>query len=166
MRDILNKKVPVLRLVKNYGFKPKESGDRYVISCPFHPKDNTPSLTIYPSSNSWFCYGCSSGTTPLEFVKQIEDCSYKEAEEKLKKFLSKGAVTRPSFRKNKKEIEMELRFNLNVLYREFLKNKGNKCTAWVDEQFKDMDDFFSNERDLSDVEIFCNSKREELEKLK
>lgn len=62
--------------------------------CPIH-SENTPSLAIYPESDSWFCYGaCSSGGDSIEFLKMVNGYSFNEAVEELKEItgLSKEEV--------------------------------------------------------------------------
>jgi hypothetical protein len=46
IRDILEYLYPDKRMVSNK------------IRCPFHGSDRTPSFTIYPRTNSAFCFGC------------------------------------------------------------------------------------------------------------
>src|SRR5829696_6755504 len=37
-------------------------GDRYVASCPLPDHDDkTPSFTVYPASEGWWCFGCNRG---------------------------------------------------------------------------------------------------------
>ena len=45
----------IVSIFKHYNFDLKESGDRYVCLCPFHNDKNTPNLTIYPKTNSFYC---------------------------------------------------------------------------------------------------------------
>jgi hypothetical protein len=35
--------------------------------CPLH-KEKTPSFTIYPSNNSWHCFGCGAGGSVIDFI--------------------------------------------------------------------------------------------------
>ena len=46
--------------------------------CPFHD-DQVPSLTIYPETNSWYCFGCGEGGDVLSFVQKLLHCSFPEA---------------------------------------------------------------------------------------
>jgi DNA primase len=68
MKDIL---LDIVTISECLGLDLKKMGDRYVCSCPLH-KDDTPSFTIYPKTNSFFCYSCHTGGTPLELAKILE----------------------------------------------------------------------------------------------
>ena len=46
--------------------------------CPFH-EDDTPSLFVYPDSNSWYCYGCCIGGDAIEFIRNHRGMSYRDA---------------------------------------------------------------------------------------
>jgi hypothetical protein len=49
-----------------------------MMCCPFH-KEKTPSLKVYYNSNSWHCFGCGAGTSPLDFVMKKNNLDFKEA---------------------------------------------------------------------------------------
>lgn len=55
----------------------KQSGG-YVACCPFH-NEKTPSFTIYPKSNSFYCFGCNVGGDVIRFLEKIENISFAEA---------------------------------------------------------------------------------------
>ncbi len=46
--------------------------------CPFHG-EKTPSFTVYPENNSFYCFGCGSGGDVITFVKKIERLDYMDA---------------------------------------------------------------------------------------
>lgn len=46
--------------------------------CPFH-NEKTPSFTVYPDSQSFFCFGCGAGGDVITFVRRIENLDYVEA---------------------------------------------------------------------------------------
>lgn len=46
--------------------------------CPFH-NEKTPSFTVYPETQSYYCFGCGSGGDVVTFIKNIENLSYGEA---------------------------------------------------------------------------------------
>ncbi len=59
----------------------RRMGDKYFIKCPFHEGDNTPSLAIYPETNTWHCFGCGAGSTIYDWISQAEGKSFQEAVE-------------------------------------------------------------------------------------
>ncbi len=69
----------------------KRAGKNLKGLCPFH-SEKTPSFTVYPDSNSYFCYGCGSGGDVVTFVKNIENLDYVEA---LKLLAERGGVQIP-----------------------------------------------------------------------
>lgn len=46
--------------------------------CPFH-NEKTPSFTVYPDSQSFYCFGCGAGGDAITFVRRIENLDYIEA---------------------------------------------------------------------------------------
>lgn len=55
------------------------SGERYKAYCPFH-KDDTPSLTIYPTE-TYYCFGCNVWGDAVKFLVDYKGMDAKEAME-------------------------------------------------------------------------------------
>ena len=66
--------VSLITVLKYYGYRP----DTYTrkIICPFQKhqsgRESTPSLFLYPDKNSFWCFGCSTGRMPVDFVANKE----------------------------------------------------------------------------------------------
>ncbi len=46
--------------------------------CPFH-NEKTPSFTVYPDTQSYYCFGCGNGGDVVTFIKNIENLDYIDA---------------------------------------------------------------------------------------
>ena len=46
--------------------------------CPFH-NEKTPSFTVYPDNQSFYCFGCGAGGDAITFMRRIENLDYVEA---------------------------------------------------------------------------------------
>ena len=60
----------------------KRRGSTYVGLCPFH-NEKTPSFTVYPETQSFYCFGCGAGGDVVSFVKRIENLDYLDAVKSL-----------------------------------------------------------------------------------
>ena len=60
----------------------KRRGRNLVGLCPFH-SEKTPSFTVYPDSQSFYCFGCGAGGDVVTFVIKIENLDYIEAVKSL-----------------------------------------------------------------------------------
>lgn len=69
----------------------KRAGKNLKGLCPFH-SEKTASFTVYPESNSYYCYGCGNGGDVVTFIKNIENLDYVEA---LKYLADRSGVTIP-----------------------------------------------------------------------
>ena len=56
----------------------KRSGRILKGLCPFHG-EKTPSFTVYPDTQSYYCFGCGSGGDVVTFIKNIENLDYLDA---------------------------------------------------------------------------------------
>ena len=56
----------------------KRRGSTLVGLCPFH-NEKTPSFTVYPQTQSFYCFGCGAGGDAITFIKKIENLDYVDA---------------------------------------------------------------------------------------
>jgi len=53
-------------------------GQNYVARCPFH-QDRTPSLVVFPATQTFHCFGCRAHGDTLTFLMKIENLTFREA---------------------------------------------------------------------------------------
>ena len=53
-------------------------GRNYVCNCPFH-SEKTPSCTIFPETQSFYCFGCGAGGDVITFVRRMENLEFVDA---------------------------------------------------------------------------------------
>ena len=56
----------------------KRAGRLYKGLCPFHG-EKTPSFTVYPDTQSFYCFGCGVGGDVVSFIRKAENLDYTEA---------------------------------------------------------------------------------------
>lgn len=56
----------------------RRRGRTLVGLCPFH-NEKTPSFTVYPDTNSFYCFGCGAGGDVISFIRRIDNLDYVEA---------------------------------------------------------------------------------------
>ena len=60
----------------------KRAGSNLKGLCPFH-SEKSPSFTVYPSDNSFYCFGCGAGGDAITFIRKRENLDYPDAVEFL-----------------------------------------------------------------------------------
>ena len=60
----------------------KRAGSNLRGLCPFH-SEKTPSFTVYPQDNSFYCFGCGAGGDAITFIRKRENLDYPDAVEFL-----------------------------------------------------------------------------------
>ena len=56
----LKKSIPLEKLIGQY-IELKKHGDHFIGLCPFHD-DHNPSFTVFPNTQSFYCFGCHAGS--------------------------------------------------------------------------------------------------------
>lgn len=79
--DDLLARVDVIDVVDSR-VKLKKTGKNYSACCPFH-NENTPSFTVSPSKQFYYCFGCGASGSALKFVMEFDGLSFPDAVEKL-----------------------------------------------------------------------------------
>ncbi len=62
--------------------KLKRSGRNYSACCPFH-KEKTPSFSVAPDKQFYYCFGCGAGGNAIGFLMELEHLNFPEAVEEL-----------------------------------------------------------------------------------
>ena len=53
----------------------KRAGSNFQGLCPFH-SEKTPSFTVFPATQGYYCFGCGAGGDVITFVRQSENLEY------------------------------------------------------------------------------------------
>lgn len=97
----------------------------YVGLCPFH-KERTPSFTVVPDQQFFYCFGCQAGGDVFEFVKLYESVTFSEALE----FLSRQAGIHID--KDQEESEEYQLLKLNKLVMDYYAQQTEIVRAFLD----------------------------------
>ena len=62
----------------------KKAGKNYTACCPFH-KEKTPSFSVSPDKQFYYCFGCGAGGNALGFVMDHDQTDFPQAVEELAK---------------------------------------------------------------------------------
>lgn len=68
----------IVEVVESYVHLNKRSGSNYFGLCPFH-NERTPSFSVNPSEQFYYCFGCGKGGGVINFIMEIENLSYPDA---------------------------------------------------------------------------------------
>ena len=80
--DLLNR-VDIVDII-DHRVKLKKSGKNYSACCPFHD-EKTPSFTVSPDKQFYYCFGCGATGNAIGFLMDYERASFPEAIESLAK---------------------------------------------------------------------------------
>ena len=82
----------------------KRAGSNLKGLCPFH-SEKSPSFTVYPADNSFYCIGCGIGGNAITFIRQIEHLDYPDAVEFLAKRAGITVIRDDNDRYEKKSVD-------------------------------------------------------------
>ena len=75
--DELSARTDIVSVVSSY-LPLKKDGRRYWGLCPFH-NEKTPSFSVNPELNLYYCFGCKAGGNVIRFVQEMERVPFAEA---------------------------------------------------------------------------------------
>ena len=88
--DDLKRQADIVRVVGDY-VQLKKKGANWMACCPFH-KEKTPSFSVSPAKEIFYCFGCHKGGTVFTFVMEMERIAFPEA---IKLVAEKSGVPLP-----------------------------------------------------------------------
>lgn len=115
----------------------KKSGRNYLGLCPFHV-EKTPSFTVSPDKQIFYCFGCQTGGNVFSYVMQSEGVSFPEA---VRAVAGRYGIEVPdehlSAEQKKKLSEKEKLLRINQLAVDFFRNSlfdariGQRALAYL-----------------------------------
>lgn len=79
----LKASAPIRVIVEAY-VRLRRSGARFTGRCPFH-EDRNPSFVLYAENETYHCFGCGAHGDVIDFITRIENLSFPEALEVLRR---------------------------------------------------------------------------------
>ena len=81
-KEAVREKADIVKVVSGYLQLKKAGRDSLVGICPFHT-EKTPSLSVSPARQLFYCFGCGEGGDVFTFVQKVENLAFSEAVERL-----------------------------------------------------------------------------------
>lgn len=119
----------------------RRGGNRYAAHCPLHV-DKTPSLIIYPNTNSFYCFSCGVGGNMINWLMTFEDMKFPEAIDKvsslagtdIKNLKQCSALTFFKSQKKQKVSSNKIQFERKILDPSYMEQFDDEVPQeWIDE---------------------------------
>jgi DNA primase len=75
--DDLRRQADIVRVIQDY-VSLKKKGANWMACCPFH-KEKTPSFSVSPAKEIFYCFGCHKGGSVFNFVMEMERVAFPDA---------------------------------------------------------------------------------------
>ena len=109
--DSLLDRTNIEQLISSY-VSLKRAGSNLLGLCPFH-SEKTPSFTVFPQGNNFYCFGCGVGGDAITFIRKIENVEYTDAIEMLAKRMGMTVPQDESVRIQKPKAERNRVLSMN-----------------------------------------------------
>ncbi len=116
--------------------------------CPFH-SEKTPSFTVYPADNSFFCFGCGAGGDAITFLRRAENLDYVSAVERLAKVAGITIPEQPDVYGNTPKYDRKRLYEMNRCAARFFHSSLYQNTPGAKEAYE----YLHVKRGLSDATI-------------
>ncbi len=104
--------------------------------CPFH-SEKSPSFTVYPETQSFYCFGCGAGGDAITFLRKIDNLDYMEAvralAERAGMAVPEGTVDDGSRQRKARILELN-RAAARHFHQNLMSNGGREARAYLVER--------------------------------
>lgn len=129
-KDLIKKAnaVDIIEVFSFYRIKISESNRKIVCPFPHHKggKETTPSFLYYPQTNTFWCFGCNTGSSGTDFVSIMDACSKVKAANKIIDLYGKSLLDEDI---DTTSIDFNEKMNVMIEFSDFIRNKiiENNC---------------------------------------
>lgn len=138
----------------------RQRGRDYFGRCPFH-QERTPSFSITPETNKFYCFGCGAGGGIIQYLMQAENLDFNSAVSKASHLAnidlntmcrSQTVMFNRSLKQHKQKQPHKTQHTI-LPYSEYAKYDKGIITSWLSEGIR------QEEIDLFDIRLDRRSKR-------
>ncbi len=76
--ELVRERAQIEEIIKRYVPALKKNGNNLTALCPFH-KEKTPSFSVSPEKQIFYCFGCHTGGNVFSFISKIEGLTFPES---------------------------------------------------------------------------------------
>lgn len=132
--EALHRANPIETVMGSY-VQIKKRGRNYLCSCPFH-SEKTPSCTVFPDTQTFYCFGCGAGGDVITFIMKIENLDFMEA---LRLLAQRSGIEMPVYSGNnntqrRTRIYEINRISANFFYENLVKGNDKAGLAYFAER--------------------------------
>src|SRR5439155_2964039 len=80
--EAVRERTDIVKVVSQYLPLRKDGHDSLVGLCPFHT-EKTPSFSVSPTKQVYYCFGCQAGGDAVRFLRDVENLTFTEVVERL-----------------------------------------------------------------------------------
>ncbi len=138
--DRVKQQADIVRVIGEY-VRLKKSGQNFSGLCPFH-QEKTPSFSVSPVKQMYYCFGCGKGGDVFRFVMELEKSPFPEAVRTVAEKCG-IAVPKPRERSPEERRENQQRSSLVEMHREaaeffaktlLLTSEGKVALAYLEDR--------------------------------
>ena len=96
----------------------KRAGSNFSGLCPYH-SEKSPSFTVFPATQSFYCFGCGAGGDAITFAMRSENLDYPGAVEFLAK---RVGITIPTEEQEERGISRQRIYEMNLAAAKYFRN--------------------------------------------
>lgn len=114
----------------------KKAGSRFKGLCPFH-KENTPSFSVDPKQNLYYCFGCRRGGDVFKFIQEVEAVGFLDAVRLLAdraniELPEAGVSSETADRRD--AMHSALRFAANFYHEQLQAERGKRALTYMEKR--------------------------------
>ena len=125
----------LVSVVEQYVRLGKKTGSNFFGLCPFHSED-TPSFSVAPAKQIFYCFGCHKGGDVIRFIMEIEKCSYLDA---IRMLAERASISLPepddeAYRIRSEQNKVLQQINLEAArfyYQNLVGDHGSEARAYL-----------------------------------
>ena len=121
----------------------KKTGRNFVGLCPFH-KEKTPSFSVNPEKQIFYCFGCGEGGNAISFLMKLNDMSFPQT---IRHLAAKAGIAIPDARLQREDkgalTEKEQLIRINRMAADFFSRNltsdgGKHCREYLSKRGMDL----------------------------
>jgi DNA primase len=116
--ELIRERAQIEEIIKRYVPTLKKNGNNLTALCPFH-KEKTPSFSVSPEKQIFYCFGCHTGGNVFSFISKVEGLTFPESVKFVGDLVGIKVEDRPDGGKSGKDDKTTVLKDINRMAMEY-----------------------------------------------